>query len=171
MLRFVLIVMAVAGLSSCRTKTQADPVATRRAIDSLNTRIEGWYRAGQADSVTGVFSQDAWLMPPNDKALVGRDSIRTFWTNFLKMGTVEFDLRSEDVIALDSVAVERGQYVLKFTPGPISAIRAFEDSGNYLTVWRRESDGQLRIVWDAAVSSIQLPVMPPSGAAIERPGS
>ena len=171
MVRFVLIVMAVAGLSACRTKALPDVAQTKQAVDSINTRVEGWFLAGQADSISSVFAQDALLMPPNDKALVGRDSIRTFWASLLKMGIVNFDLRSEDLIALDTVAVERGQYVLKFTAGPNSAVRDFEDRGNYLTVWRRESDGQMRIVWDAAVSSIPLPVTPPSGGAAERPGS
>jgi ketosteroid isomerase-like protein len=87
------------------------------------------------------------------------------------MGTVAFDLRTEEVIAADSVAVERGQYVLKFTPGPSATLPAFEDRGNYVTVWQRESDGGLRIKWDAAVSSMPLPVPPPSASVAERPGS
>jgi ketosteroid isomerase-like protein len=171
MVRFVLVAIAVTGLAACRTEKRADVAAVRADIESINNRIEGWYLARQVDSVTNIFTQDAWLMPPNEKAVVGRDSIRVFWSNFLKMGTVAFDLRTEEVIAADSVAVERGQYVLKFTPGPSATLPAFEDRGNYVTVWQRESDGGLRIKWDAAVSSMPLPVPPPSASVAERPGS
>lgn len=171
MLRFFLVTLAVAGLASCRPKAQGDTAVTKSAIDSLNTRIEGWYQARQPDSVASLFAQDAWLMAPNAKPVIGADSIRAFWTGLMRMGTVNFDLRSEDLITADSIAVERGQFVIKFTAGPNSPIPTFEDSGNYLTVWRRESDGKLRIVWDAAVSSVPLPVPPPSGVGTERPSS
>ena len=170
MRRFVLVATAVAALAACRAKTQPDMVVTKSAIDSLNTRIEGWYRARQADSLASVFAQDAWLMPPNSPPVVGRDSILAFWTNFLRMGTIEFDLRADDLIALDTVIAERGQFSLKFTAGPNSVIPTFEDRGSYLTLWRRESDGKLRIVWDAAVSSQPLPVTPVSTGG-ERPSS
>lgn len=157
MMRFILLVVVAATLSSCRTERQADPEAARRVIDSLNTRIEGWYVAKQPDSVAGVFAEDAWIFPPNAPAAFGRDSIRAFWTNFFKLGSVVFDLKTQEVIVADSIVVERGQYVLDFTPLPNGPLPAFQDRGNYITVWRQEGDGHWRILWDAPSSTVPLP--------------
>lgn len=154
MLRFVLIAMVFVGLSACRKATRTDVAAERRTIDSLNTKVEGWYAANQPDSVASIFTPNAWLMPPNDAPVIGQDSIRAFWRNMLGMGKWAFDLRAEDVMAADSVLVERGQFTLKFTPNSNAPLPAFDDRGNYLTVWRRQPDGKWRIEWDAAVSSV-----------------
>ena len=158
MLRFILIVLVFATVA-CKKKEATDVAAARASIDSVNAKVEGWYAANQPDSVASLFARDAWLMPPNDAAVVGQDSIRGFWRNMLRMGKWAFDLRAEDVIASDSVRVERGQYTVKFTPNANAPIPAFDDRGNYVTVWRRQSDGQWRIGWDAAVSSV--PLQPP----------
>lgn len=62
-------------------------------------------------------------------ALVGRDSLRSFWTNIVRSGRVTFDLQVADVVAADSIAVERGHYTLKFTASPQAPMPSFEDEG------------------------------------------
>jgi len=155
MMRFAVIAMVFAGVLACGKAKNTDVAAARRSIDSVNVKIEGWYAANQPDSIASIFASDAWLMPPNAPPVIGQDSIRAFWRDALGMGRWAFDLRTEDVIAADSGLVERGQFTVRFTPGPSAPIPAFDDRGNYVTVWRRQSDGRWRIVWDAAVSSLR----------------
>ena len=158
--------LVVAVLCACQTEARTDPAAVRGVIDSLNTKLEGWYAAGQIDSVAAVFAEDAWQMPPNHAPLIGRDSVRSFWGNAVRGGRFEFDLQTAEVIAADSLAVERGRYMLKFTAGSGAPMPSFEDRGNYVVVWRRERDGRWRIMWDAPVS-----VLPPPGAPAAAAGA
>lgn len=154
-----LLLIVVLGLAPGAVQGQG---LIRDEIEVLNARMEGWYATGQIDSVAAVLSEDVWQLPPNMPPLVGRDSVRAFWTGLTSQGTVEFDLTTQDLVTADSIAVERGSYTLRFVPGPQGQVPAFEDRGNYVVLWRREADGRLRIVWDAPVS-----VMPLPGAAAQ----
>lgn len=154
-MRFVLIVIAVAALAGCRAEKRADVEVARRAIDVLNVKMEGWYVTEEADSVASLFAADAWMMPPNAAPVVGINAIREYWRNMLGMGQWTFDFNTEGLRATDSAVVERGTFTVKFAPAPNAPLRAFEDRGSYLTVWERQNDGSLRILWQAVVSSLR----------------
>ena len=160
-----LVLLGVVGLFACDKDSEqnehrtTDVAAVRRAIDSTNANMQRWYAAGQADSVATTFARDARQMPPNSPALVGRDSIRAFWAASLPLGQWKFELATDEVVASDTIAVERGHYVLHFAAGPKAPMPSFEDRGNYVVLWHKESDGKWRAVWDAPVSEL-----PPPGA-------
>lgn len=153
----IFLIAAVLGLSPSAAQCQG---AIRAEIEALNSKLEGWYAAGQIDSVTAVFADDVWQLPPNAPPVVGRDSAHAYWTGLTRQGRVEFDLVTQDIAAADSIAVERGAYTLRFIPRPEGQVPAFEDRGNYVVLWRRGADGRLRIVWDAPVSVMPLPGTP-----------
>lgn len=157
--RFTALLMASVLAAGCTGTSRSDVADVREVIDTHNANIERWYVAGHADSIASVFAEDGWQMPPNAPPLVGRDSVRAFWANATRWGRWEFDLQSRDVITEGSLAVERGKFTLRFTPGSQAPMPAFEDRGNYVVLWRRDTDGEWRIVWDAPVSE-----MPPAGA-------
>ena len=158
MLRNAVGLIVIGAAFACRPANRADPAAVRHVIDSISTRFEAWYDAGQADSIAAAVALDAVQMPPNMAPLVGRDSIRAFWMNNFKTGKWHFDLNTDEVVASDSLAVERGHYTLKVVAGPQAQYPSFDDQGNYLALWRRESDGNWRIVWDAPVSTVPMPM-------------
>ena len=138
-----------------------DPAAVRSTIDRNNANAERWYASGDVDSLVRMFAEDGWQMPPNNPPLVGREAIRAFWRQALSWGKWSFSFHAEDVRVSGPIAVERGKYVLTFAAGPSAppGMTSFTDRGNYVTHWRRESDGEWRAVWDAPVSEV--PLMPP----------
>src|SRR2546425_598521 len=110
-LRLGLLLPAV--LLGCQRSPVPNPQAVRQTIDAHNASIERWYLAGHVDSVVSVFAKDVWQLPPNMAPVVGRDSLRAFWTNAFRWGGWEFHLQAEDVVTNGSIAVERGRYTLK----------------------------------------------------------
>jgi len=165
MLRKAAVLVLIFTLSACRPAKHADPEAVRHVIDSLNAHFASSIAAGQVDSAADMFALDVWQMPPNTPPLVGRDSLRVFWKNAVATGKWDFDVKSDEVITTDSLAIERGHFTLKVTAGPKAQYPSFEDHGNYVVLWRKESDGHWRVVWDAPVSTVPMPTAlkpPPS---------
>lgn len=152
-----LALLAAAALSAC-APAPTEPNAARAAIEARNAALERAYAAGDAGTVAGAYTTDAWQMPPNSAPLVGRPAIEAFWSQALKWGLWQFSLKTQAVTVSGSVAVERGRYELKFTPGAGAppGMVAFDDHGNYLVQWRHESDGEWRAVADAPVSELAL---------------
>jgi len=156
--RFGLLLPGV--ILACQRTPAPNSVPVRQAIEAHNANAERWYLNRQVDSLAAIFAEDVWQLPPNMAPIVGHDSLRAFWTNALTWGRWEFDLQTQDVVTAGSLAVERGRYALKFTPGAQAPMPAFEDRGNYVVLWRQDADGEWRVVWDASVSELPPPGPP-----------
>ena len=158
-----------AGGASAATASE-EALAVRRTVDSINTALERWYAASQADSVASVQAEDVWLMGPAMPPVVGRDSVRAHWRRAMAGGVWRFTLRAQDVAVQGPIAIERGRYTLDFVPrpnAPAGVPPAFRDRGNYVVHWVQE-DGQWRIKWDIAASELPMPAVPPKSDASAR---
>ena len=139
-----------------------NPDEVRRSIENQNTKAIRAYASGDADALASIVAEDAWQMPPNLPAVVGRSAIREFWRGAFGWGQWNFTFETQSVSVSGPMAVERGKYVLRFTAGPGAppGMSSFEDRGNYLAHWHQEGDNQWRVGADAPVSELPLPGSP-----------
>jgi ketosteroid isomerase-like protein len=105
----------------------------RQAIEITAQRYMMHFNAGIADSVAVLYAERGRIMWPNGPATVGRDSIAA-GIRAMSALTPVLSLRTEEVAASGSLAVERGRYTMTWTP-PGGGQMA--DSGKYLIRWHR----------------------------------
>ena len=122
----------------------------RMEIDSVMAHWDRWLAEAKVDSMAAVMAEDIVTMPPNQAPIVGRAAWLDVFRPQLTQGTWSSDNVTESVVASGALAVERGRYILTFTPGPGAAanVRAMSDTGKYLWHWQKV-DGR----WQVAVSA------------------
>lgn len=116
-----------------QARLDRETALARQAIEVNNQRYMMHHNAGNGDSAAAVFAERGRAMWPNAPAAVGHEAIaRAIVT--LKATNPDLVLRTEEVAASGPLAVERGSYVLTWTPVGGTALT---DSGKYVTRWHR----------------------------------
>jgi ketosteroid isomerase-like protein len=105
-------------------------------------------------TVAALFSDDAVLNPPNQPAVRGRPAIRTWMEGFPPVTHVKFTILK--VEGRGDLAYVLGSYTETFAPPDTQPIK---DSGKYLEIRRRQSDGK----WPIAVAMFNSDLPPPTG--------
>lgn len=142
--------------SEINERIKNESLQAKESISNNNKQIEKWYKAKQADSLISYMADDIIQFPPNSIPLIGKDSVKNYWTQLFQFGNIDFFLQTQDVKVNGPLAIEWGKYSLAFSPIEKSPVPAFADSGNYLVYWRKIND-KWKVVWDAPVSTMPLP--------------
>jgi len=88
-------------------------------------------------------------MPPDKPAAVGKEAIQASLQSQLDQVTFEVAISQEEAAGADDWAFSRGTYTIKVTPK--AGGKAIENSGKYLNILRRQSDGSWKIarhIWN-----------------------
>lgn len=137
--------------------TQADQAAIRAVAESAlaiaNTTPKDFKRYTEI-----YYAENAEVLGANSPAVKGRAAIEQFLAAFPPFSDLKFDLTEID--GRGDLAYVRGTYSMKLMPPGATA--PVDEHGKYLEVWRKQSDGSWRSVYDAFNSDVPLPAPEPA---------
>src|SRR4051812_2985523 len=85
----------------------------KSTIERLNETFATAFTRGDMAAVAGMYSEDAYLLPPGEEIVKGRAAIQSFWTKAAE-GIADFKLTTVDVKPIGSDAArEVGSFLLK----------------------------------------------------------
>jgi ketosteroid isomerase-like protein len=136
-------------------------VDTKGAEDAVRAANAGQLKAAQALDAAGAvayYSDDATVMPPNEKMATDKASAEKAWAAMLVPG-MQIDWTPSKVEAASNgdMVYDQGTYTLTMKGRNGKSV---EDQGKYLAVWKKQADGKWKEVEDIWNSDL-----PAAGAA------
>ncbi len=150
-MRFLIILLGAIclALPACTppAEQKAEPPAeeapsTEADVAALNEVIKQWEEAINAadlERCSAMLTDGAIWMPPNESAIVGKEAILASMKSGFEQFVFEYDFTSEELEVFGDRAFDRGTY--KATGTPKAEGEATQDTGKYLDIFRRQSDG------------------------------
>ena len=102
-------------------------------IKKSNAKFCNAFAEHDIEKVTALIADDAWFLPPNSEALIGKDAVCAAYKGMMDSGVTGVTLTSTDVEQFGDTANEFGEYT-------ISVGEELIDRGKYMVVWKRVGD-------------------------------
>ena len=126
---------------------------SREAVDKGHEAWLGAMTANDAAALGQLVTSDVVLMPPHQPPVAGRQGVVDWFADVVKQArTVAVTVPQREVIVAGDVAIERGSFTWKVAP--MGAASHVEDRGNFLAIWRQQSDGSWKLtrnIWNSTV--------------------
>ena len=116
------------------------------AIKKLCDRYDKVLNEGDADGLTSLFTEDAVLMPPDEALVVGKEQLFNRHKKLFKQYSLQHRLHSDESVVCGDWGFDRGAYAMTLLSRTSS--RQKEETGKYLTLFRKERNGQWLIARD-----------------------
>jgi uncharacterized protein (TIGR02246 family) len=117
----------------------------RSAIEAAIATFEKAANEKDVETIANTYAEDATLLPPGAPLIKGRANIRAFWQSFLDAGASDAKIRPAEVGSSGDLAYEIGTFQANL-PKPEGGVAPA--SGKYVVAWRRQADGNIKIVAD-----------------------
>ncbi len=145
------------------TSAQQQPPDTRAADEAVIRKTDAdWVKAAQSkqvDAWMAFYSDDAVVLPPNEKTANSKDRIRKAIAGLLGLPglSIKWQPARVEVARSGDIAYAYGAYELTTDD---SKGKPVTDHGKILEVWKKQADGGWKCIVDTWNSD--LPAAPPS---------
>jgi uncharacterized protein (TIGR02246 family) len=129
------------------------PAITDEVEQHISQIGQQWARhwnVGDLDKLIQAFAPDAVYMPPHHAAVHGRDAIHEYLKTPMQHGVGELTYEVTYIKHSGDLAYDVGRYSMSV---PREGAKR-QDRGKYLTVWRRQPNGEWLIVADTWSSDL-----------------
>ena len=150
--RITLAATALVALAGCDQAAQKAPTTDVAAVEknlrAIETQWNADYNSRNVDAIMGHYAEDAAIANPGAPLVAASDSRRAAITQFVSDPNLKISFASDRVQIAKSgdLAYTRGHFTLQGTDPATKQPRT--DTGNYLTVWKKQSDGSWKAVED-----------------------
>jgi ketosteroid isomerase-like protein len=148
-------VFAVLGIalvsSACAGAANPDEAAARAAIAAATAATERAENAGNVEQMRPQMASDVVMMGPNMAAVSGAEAASAAMKQFFDAFSIQIQYSSEEIVVAGDLGYDRGTYRQTLTPK--AGGTPMPESGKYLWIYRRDSDGswkQSRVVWNSS---------------------
>jgi ketosteroid isomerase-like protein len=98
-----------------------------------------------ATAMAAFYTADAKFLAPNAPMIEGRAGIESFGKEMFAAGGQSLKLETVDVLDGGDLEIEVGRYTMGIQPPGADPM---VDNGKYVAVWRRDTDGDMKMAVD-----------------------
>ncbi len=120
-------------------------MSPEQAIETMSEKFFAAYATGDMSKLADCYASDAVYMPPGSPALSGWEQIEAHQRAAIETLRPEFEITPVETLESGDLIVQRGTYKAHMSPKDNDP---FDETGKYVIVCRRRSDGTAEIFWD-----------------------
>lgn len=131
----------------------------KEKIKQMNDKWSSYMKSGNINGVLDFYAEDAVILPPNSKMARGKDAIKKHMEDEMKQldKYSSVDFKTVDVVGGNGLFVETGTY--KISMQMKGSGKPMEDQGKYVTAWKVQPDGSLKVIIDTNNSDMSMKEM------------
>jgi ketosteroid isomerase-like protein len=99
---------------SCDTKkAEVKRVATVEELGQMNRDFAKTLTAHDAKATAMLYDENAWLLPPNEPIVKGRENIQKYWQTFIDLGVIDGTVETIDAKNDGDLGYEIGRFNIR----------------------------------------------------------